>query len=112
MTERKDNKRTKQERKSILKRKERRVLLTKKRTTMLLRVNFINILLEPFLYESVLRLFSLVTGWLCNFLAQKYWHKSCSYNVDEINKKLQCQTVIREKLGKALLYKKMLMKLT
>jgi len=35
-------------------------------------VNFINILCTIFLYESVLRSFSLATIWLCNFLAQKY----------------------------------------
>ncbi len=28
-----------------------------------------------FLYESALCSFSLVTFWLCNFLAQKYWRK-------------------------------------
>ncbi len=39
-------------------------------------VNFINILHTPFLYKSVLGSFSLVKVWLCNFLAQKYWHKN------------------------------------
>ncbi len=32
------------------------------------RIDFINILLEPFLYESALCSFSLVTFWLCDFL--------------------------------------------
>ncbi len=41
-------------------------------------VNFINILLSTFLYKSVLRSFSLITVWLCNFLAQEYQEKSCS----------------------------------
>jgi len=41
-------------------------------------VNFINILHKNFLYKSALRSFSLVTFWLCNFLAQKYWYKICS----------------------------------
>ncbi len=48
-------------------------------------VNFINILLEPFLLESVLQSFSLVTVCLCNFLVQEYRRKSCSENVDKIN---------------------------
>jgi len=40
-------------------------------------VNFINILLENFLYKNAcLHSFSLVTFWLCNFLAQNYWCKS------------------------------------
>jgi len=34
-------------------------------------VNFINILLENFLYKRASNSFSLVTFWLCNFLAQK-----------------------------------------
>jgi len=47
-------------------------------------VNFINILLSPFSYESVLHSFSLVTVWLCNFfgariLAQKLLVK-CLWN--------------------------------
>jgi len=29
--------------------------------------------------------FSQVTVWLCTFLAQEYWHKICSKNVDEID---------------------------
>jgi len=41
-------------------------------------VNFINILLKPFLYKSALRSFFLITVWLCNFLAQEYQLKSCS----------------------------------
>ncbi len=32
----------------------------------------------PFLYESVFCSFSLVTVWLCNFLAKDYQRKSCS----------------------------------
>jgi len=39
--------------------------------------NFINILHVPFLYESVLRNFALVTVWRCKFLAQAYQRKSC-----------------------------------
>jgi len=39
------------------------------------RIQFYQHLLTNFLYESVLRSFSLVTFWLCNFLAQKYWRK-------------------------------------
>ncbi len=37
-------------------------------------VNFINILFSPFSYESILRCFSLITVWFCDF-----WHqcKSC-----------------------------------
>ncbi len=46
-------------------------------------VNFINILHLPFWYKSVLRSFSLVTVWLCNFFVQEYWYKS--ENVDEID---------------------------
>jgi len=34
-------------------------------------VKFINILPEPFLYESVLPSFSLVTVWLCNFFCTR-----------------------------------------
>jgi len=45
-----------------------------------------------FLYESALRSFSLVTFWLCNFLAQKYWLKNIgtkdAKNVDEIDTRL------------------------
>jgi len=40
-------------------------------------VNFINILLKPFLYKSVLRSFSLITFWHWNFLVEEYWCKSC-----------------------------------
>jgi len=40
------------------------------------RVNFINILPANFLYKSALGSFFLVTVWLCNFLAQKYWQKA------------------------------------
>ena len=47
--------------------------------------NFNNILHAAFSYESVCTAFSLVTVWLCNFLVPKYWHKSCSKNVDEID---------------------------
>jgi len=41
-------------------------------------VNFINILLETFLHESVFSSFSLSKVSLCNFLAQEYQRKSCS----------------------------------
>ncbi len=37
------------------------------------------------LYESALQSFSLITVWLCIFLAQKYWHKNSSKDVDEID---------------------------
>ncbi len=40
-------------------------------------INFVIILLGPFSYTNVLSSFSLVTFWLCNFLAQEYQHKSC-----------------------------------
>jgi len=43
---------------------------------MCTEVNFIKILWDNFLYESALHSFSLVTFWLCNFLAQKYWCKN------------------------------------
>jgi len=48
-------------------------------------VKFINILLVPFSYQSILCSFSLITVWLCNFWAQEYLRKSCSQNVDEID---------------------------
>jgi len=48
-------------------------------------VNFTNILHEPFLYEIILRSFSLLTVWLCIFLVKEYQHKSCSNNVDKID---------------------------
>ncbi len=41
-------------------------------------VNFINILPEPFLFESALRSFSIIKVWFYNFFFQEYWHKSCS----------------------------------
>ncbi len=41
-------------------------------------VNFSNILHKPFLYESALKDFSLITVWLCNFLPKEYGRKSCS----------------------------------
>jgi len=41
-------------------------------------VNFINILWAPFLYESALQSFSLITVRRSNFLAKKYLRKSCS----------------------------------
>ncbi len=47
-------------------------------------VNFINILLKHFSYQSTLLSFSQITNWLCNFLAIEYWRKSCSSNVDWI----------------------------
>ena len=42
------------------------------------RFNFTNILWTAFLYESVLRSFSALTVWVCNFLSKVNWHKSCS----------------------------------
>ncbi len=38
-----------------------------------------------FFVQKCLRHFYLVTVWLWNFLAQKYWRKSCSLNVDKID---------------------------
>ncbi len=38
-------------------------------------VNFTIILCAPFSYKSVLCSFSLVTVWLCDFLAKEYQHK-------------------------------------
>jgi len=32
----------------------------------------------PFFKQSVLRSFSIIVAWLCNFLAQEYWRKSWS----------------------------------
>jgi len=43
------------------------------------------LLMCAFLYESANHIFSLVTFWLCNFLAQKYWCKRGVQNVDEID---------------------------
>jgi len=81
-------------------------------------VNFINILRTCFLYKSKLSSFSLVAVWLCNFLAPKYQQKSTCKMLVKLTlvlsfinilwaaflpiffcqKKLQSQTVIREKL--------------
>jgi len=33
--------------------------------------NFTNILLQPFLYKSVLHTFTVITVWLCDFLAKR-----------------------------------------
>ena len=41
-------------------------------------VNFINTLHAPFLYKSALQSFSLITVWLCDFLAKEYQRKCCS----------------------------------
>ncbi len=41
-----------------------------------------------FFYECVLRSFFLLSVGLCNFLAQEYWHKSCSQNVGEIDPRI------------------------
>jgi len=41
-------------------------------------VNFINILRKNFSYKIALRSFSLVTHWLCSFLAQKQ-HLTCNF---------------------------------
>jgi hypothetical protein len=43
----------------------------------LARCQFNQLFTSAFLYQSVLRRFSLVTVWFCNFLAQEYWCKSC-----------------------------------
>jgi len=48
-------------------------------------VNFINILCALFSYESALRSFSLITAWLCYFLAIGYWQKNIEKNVVEID---------------------------
>jgi hypothetical protein len=50
--------------------------------------DFINILRESFSYKSALSSFSLVTVWLCNFLAKGYRQKNLEHNVDEINTKM------------------------
>jgi len=47
--------------------------------------NFVNILCVSFSHESALSRFSLITAWLGIFLAKEYRHKSCRWNVDEIN---------------------------
>jgi len=47
--------------------------------------NLINILPKTFSYKSIFCSFSLLTVWLCNFLAQEYGCKSCLLNVDEID---------------------------
>jgi hypothetical protein len=47
-------------------------------------VNFINTWHLHFSYKSERSSFFLVTFWLCNFLAPKYWQKKCALNVDEI----------------------------
>jgi len=39
-------------------------------------VNFINILLSPFVFENNLQSFSLITVWLCNFLSKEYCRKT------------------------------------
>jgi hypothetical protein len=44
----------------------------------LLGVNFIKILCKPVLYKSVLHSFSLVTVWLCIFLAKEYRGKKAA----------------------------------
>jgi len=38
-------------------------------------VNFINILLDTFLYKSVFRSFSLIRVWFCNFFGKKIFSK-------------------------------------
>ncbi len=40
------------------------------------RVNFTNILLARFLYESKICSFSQITDWFCDFLAKGYWQKN------------------------------------
>ncbi len=41
-------------------------------------VNLTNILRTAFSYKRVLLSFSIITVWLCNFLAKEYRQKSCS----------------------------------
>jgi len=53
------------------------LLCAKMLEKLTLGVNFTNILQWPFLYESTLRCFSLITTWLCYFLAEEYLRKSC-----------------------------------
>jgi hypothetical protein len=48
-------------------------------------VNFTNILQAAFSYKSFLRSFYVLSIWVCNFLAQGFWHKSCTKNVGEID---------------------------
>jgi len=48
-------------------------------------VNFINILSAPFSYKILAPKITKLKPLLCNFLVPKYWHKSCSKNVDEID---------------------------
>ncbi len=46
--------------------------------------------MSSFLWTKIILLsFSLITVWLCNFLAKEYWRKSCSKNVDEIDTRAQ-----------------------
>ncbi len=52
-------------------------------------VNFTNILRAAFSHENFLNSFSVLTIWVCNFLAKGFWRKSCSYNVGEIDTILQ-----------------------
>jgi len=40
---------------------------------------------EQLSIQSVLQIFSLLTIWLCNFLAKEYFNKSCISNVGEID---------------------------
>ncbi len=37
------------------------------------------------MYKSILRSFSLLTVWYCNFLPKEYWSKSCAQNDVEID---------------------------
>ncbi len=71
-------------------------------------VNFINILHEIFQCKSVFRSFSLTTVWLCNFLAKQFHRTFYAHHFRQYfcTKILQSQNVTREKLCKALLYKK------
>jgi len=48
-------------------------------------VNLPNILRAAFSCKRVLRSFSLITVWLCNFLEKEYWRKSYSSDVGEID---------------------------
>jgi len=50
-------------------------------------VNFTNILLATFSYESIFRSFSLVTVWLCNFFDERISVPKLLLNVDKIDRR-------------------------
>jgi len=41
-------------------------------------VNFTNIFQAAFSYKSVLKIYNVLTPWVCNFLAKMNWQKRCS----------------------------------